>query len=244
MPLSSKTSKIANLKATPSKTSSKKTRSKNRPRSAPSRVLRKNPVGRNRMTSVLTDPNTGYLIQSYLKKNGTKPQLLSKTISERMKAQNGYKKVVSGTKYPRRTQYGPTSRSSFNTSHSLLPGMNEMQYKPGVTAYHRYKGEFKDGKMHGKGVYETPSYIYKGEFKNGRLNGKGVLLDKKGGRLSWKGTFAPLDTSETSYGRLVKPKSFLQSHKLIGSKPHFSKINNEGWSNDYSKYSINNKIIY
>ena len=223
---------------------SRKSNSKNKPRSAPSRLLRKQPHKKNRLSYLLRDPNLRNAIQSYLKSNGSKPQLLSKAISESMKAQNGYKKVVSGTKYPRRSQSGPTRFGKFNTHHSLLPTINEMQYNPGATAYHRYTGEFKNGMMHGKGIYETPSYMYKGEFKNGRLNGKGVLLDKKGGRLSWKGTFAPLERSETRYGRLQKPKSFLQSHKLIGSKPHFSKINNEDWSKNYSKYSIHNKPIY
>jgi hypothetical protein len=40
----------------------------------------------------------------------------------------------------------------------------------------RYKGDWKDGKPHGQGVYETPNSVYKGAFEDGQRSGHGVAV--------------------------------------------------------------------
>lgn len=47
----------------------------------------------------------------------------------------------------------------------------------------RYEGEYKDGKKHGRGIYMySDGGRYEGEFKNGDFNGRGILTYADGGR--------------------------------------------------------------
>ncbi|OQV14077.1 hypothetical protein BV898_11741 [Hypsibius exemplaris] len=51
----------------------------------------------------------------------------------------------------------------------------------------KYRGEMKDGKLHGYGVYRGPLGLYEGRFKRGRFVGRSRYIDAEG--FSWTGHF-------------------------------------------------------
>lgn len=69
-----------------------------------------------------------------------------------------------------------------NTSAGTLNGYGELVY----TETNFYKGEFLNGRYHGKGLFKYGSEVYEGFFANGKYHGKGVLTKDK---LRYEGDF-------------------------------------------------------
>lgn len=51
-------------------------------------------------------------------------------------------------------------------------------YNINETDAFKYRGEFKEGLRHGKGIIDEKYTYYKGEWKNDKEHGKGVLNRK------------------------------------------------------------------
>ena len=87
----------------------------------------------------------------------------------------------------------------------------------GNTVGKTYIGEFKDGKMNGKGsVTGSDGFKYVGEFKNDKMNGKGTMTWKSGGNYvgEWKdGLMEGLGTY--TYGNGEKKTGIWKYSELI-----------------------------
>jgi hypothetical protein len=55
-------------------------------------------------------------------------------------------------------------------------GMGELIFKNKS----KYVGDFKSNLFHGQGEYTTADFIYVGEFKMGRIEGRGIMKFKNG----------------------------------------------------------------
>ena len=84
----------------------------------------------------------------------------------------------------------------------------------------KFKGQFRNGLIHGFGVLHNQNGVYEGEFKRGLMSGKGVITFYNGDKYS--GEFS--DSSMTGYGCY----SLLDGTKLIG---HFD----DGVGNKHAK---------
>ena len=121
-----------------------------------------------------------------------------------------YRKTTLGS----RTK-GPIINGLFNSSKSVAEVYHRHNYGSGK--YHKYIGNYKNGKYHGKGTYITPSKIYIGMFKNGRLNGKGALIDRTN-KVKLQGKFKPINENDIAAYPIPKSlrKTFLDRHKVVG----------------------------
>ena len=77
------------------------------------------------------------------------------------------------------------------------------------TLYKWYKGEYKDGKFHGQGIFNYPDgTIYKGKWKDGNKQGKGTLTFLYGDKYEgeWK------DNKKNGQGKYI----FSSGGKVVG----------------------------
>lgn len=68
------------------------------------------------------------------------------------------------------------STYSGDIENSLFNGYGEQQWPNGDY----YKGNYKDGQFHGKGILKNGPYLYEGDFSEGCYNGNGILTSDFG----------------------------------------------------------------
>jgi len=95
----------------------------------------------------------------------------------------------------------------------------------------KYKGEYFNGKRHGKGKeYEINQLIYEGEYSNGKRNGKGKEYNSINGKLLFEGEFCN--------NHIRKGKEFIEGIlAFVGEFIHERRWNGKGYDN-------NGNIIY
>lgn len=93
----------------------------------------------------------------------------------------------------------------------------------------KYKGQFRNGLIHGFGVIHNINGIYEGEFRKGLMSGKGLISFYNGDKYS--GEF--VNSSMTGYGCYT----FYDGTKLIG---HFD----DGICNRHAKKMYNDGRVY
>jgi len=93
----------------------------------------------------------------------------------------------------------------------------------------KYKGQFRNGLIHGFGVLHNVNGVYEGEFRKGLMSGKGILTFYNGDKYS--GEF--IDSSMTGYGCYT----FFDGTKVIG---HFE----DGVCNRHAKKIYKDGRVY
>ncbi len=100
----------------------------------------------------------------------------------------------------------------------------------GTRVGNKYSGEWKDGRLHGQGIYVWASGTkYVGEFKDGKTHGQGIKTSVKGdkyvgefknNRIHGQGTFVRADgtkhVGEFKNGKIISPSAYTSASPRTG----------------------------